>query len=325
MNKTDNIEKIQTGFFARHETFTPRYGWLKKGFDGVTGFGATGGFEGDPGIFDRDDAIEILGVGKNMVRSIRFWCLAFHIIEPEENPETLRNSGPMRATRFGEWLLTDDGWDPYLEDPASLWLLHWQLFTEPIYAPAWPICVNTSAAGTFSAKDLARKLAGYAKAMPAFSRLSASSFDKDASCFTRMYGPPKADAAEEIECPFTHLEFLLSAESGVKGRFRFNMTEKPDLPDAVFLAACFDAASRFAGGKSLSLSAIAYEPNGPGRAFQLSETDIGNRLERSVPGIDGVVFTESYGIRQLQFEVSPTSLRESVLAEYYNAGRREAA
>jgi len=27
----------KTGFFARHETFSPRYGWLKKVFDRVAG------------------------------------------------------------------------------------------------------------------------------------------------------------------------------------------------------------------------------------------------------------------------------------------------
>ncbi|QTA89668.1 DUF4007 family protein [Desulfonema magnum] len=69
---TEFTELPNNGFFARHETFCPRYGWLKKGFDGVR--------ESD--IFDSPDAIEKLGVGKNMVRAIRFWCVAFKIIEP---------------------------------------------------------------------------------------------------------------------------------------------------------------------------------------------------------------------------------------------------
>ena len=67
------------GFFARHETFCPRYGWLKKGFDAIKKY---------PDIFTRDDAIEILGVGKNMVRAIRFWCVAFKITKPIIKPAT---------------------------------------------------------------------------------------------------------------------------------------------------------------------------------------------------------------------------------------------
>jgi len=68
---TDFSELSNSGFFAGHETFCPRYGWLKKGFDGVR----------DPDIFDSPDAIEKPGVGKNMVRAIRFWGVAFKIIE----------------------------------------------------------------------------------------------------------------------------------------------------------------------------------------------------------------------------------------------------
>ncbi len=318
------LTKISTGFFARHETFCPRYGWLKKGYDGVAGFSGEKGFDGDPEIFDRDDAIEILGVGKNMVRSIRFWCLAFHLIVPEQNSNTIRVSGSMSPAPLGKALLAEDGWDPYLEDPASLWLLHWHLFVPPIVAPAWSIAVNQSFPAGFSARDLARKLIDYTADIPEFSRLSASSFEKDASCFFRMYAPPQAGKPDDIECPFTQLAFLTPAEN--KGHFRFNMGEKPDLPDAVFLAACFDFAHHHgAGAKTLSLGAIAYEWNSPGRVFQLSETDIGNRLERGTAGIDGVIFTESYGNRQLQFETAPLELRERVLSSYYAAGQRRVA
>ena len=47
--------------FARHETFHPRFGWFKKGYDLALG---------DAQVFLRDDAPVRLGVGKNMVRSL---------------------------------------------------------------------------------------------------------------------------------------------------------------------------------------------------------------------------------------------------------------
>src|SRR5436190_1600641 len=96
--------------FSGHETFPFRYPWLKKGFDAVL-------VDGD--VFLREDAITTLGVGKNMVRSIRHWCLAAGVLE--EN----RESG-LRASALGKLVLADEGLDPYLEDPATLWLLHWQ-------------------------------------------------------------------------------------------------------------------------------------------------------------------------------------------------------
>ena len=112
---------VASPVFARHETFHPRYGWLKKGFDYV---------KKDNNVFLRDDASVVLGVGKNMVRSMKYWCAAFKIIQ--EKPEAPKNiSRPFIPTSFGEALLSDRGWDPYLEDPASLWLLHWELLKKP--------------------------------------------------------------------------------------------------------------------------------------------------------------------------------------------------
>src|SRR3982751_766102 len=97
--------------FSGHETFPFRYPWLKKGYDAVLSDGS---------VFVRDDAITTLGVGKNMVRSIRHWCLAAGILE-EGDKEGLRPSD------LGKLILADDGLDPYLEDPASLWLIHWKI------------------------------------------------------------------------------------------------------------------------------------------------------------------------------------------------------
>ena len=67
--------------FSGHETFVLRYGWLKKAYDAVLD---------DPGIFTRDDAVVTLGVGKNMVRSIRHWALACEVLREEPKTRGLR-------------------------------------------------------------------------------------------------------------------------------------------------------------------------------------------------------------------------------------------
>jgi hypothetical protein len=304
---TIDIEKWLTeGFFARHETFCPRYGWLKKGFDGVLT---------DPGIFDAPDAIELLGVGKNMVRAIRFWCMAFHIIEPENVSEQWRLGGSMRVTPLGQALLSEDGWDAFLEDPASLWLLHWQLFMPPISATSWSLAINVGLVAPFNLKDFSQVLIERKDRFPSLSRYSDSSVSKDASCFVRMYAPSGRENSEEIECPFTHLGLLSSDEGHT---YRFNINEKLDLPDLIFLAACLDYAQNTQPHiRTLSLNRIAYDFNSPGSVFKLSETDIGHRLERVSHGMDGVSFTESHGTRQLQFEIEPGTLSWQALAKYF--------
>ena len=59
--------------FARHETFHPRYGWFKKAVDRATE---------DPAVFHGEDVTVRLGVGKNMVRAIRFWASAARLLTP---------------------------------------------------------------------------------------------------------------------------------------------------------------------------------------------------------------------------------------------------
>ena len=107
--------------FARHETFHPRYGWLHKGFAAA---------HKDHGVFTAPNATVTLGVGKNMVNAIRYWAQAFKVLEDVPEPFRPRVS-LLRPSPFGEALLSEDGWDPYLEDAGSLWLLHWQLLRPP--------------------------------------------------------------------------------------------------------------------------------------------------------------------------------------------------
>ncbi len=62
----------------------------------------------------------VFGVGKNMVKSIRFWAHAAGLIEPSDKGQTT-------ATDFGIRVLGESGFDPFLEDAQTLWLIHWQL------------------------------------------------------------------------------------------------------------------------------------------------------------------------------------------------------
>jgi len=116
--------------FSGHETFVLRYGWLKKAYDAVAS---------DPGIFTRDDAVVELGVGKNMVRSIRHWSLACEILREEPKTRGLR----LAPAVFGILLFGDGGRDQYLEDINSLWLIHWHLCTNESRATTWNWAFNS--------------------------------------------------------------------------------------------------------------------------------------------------------------------------------------
>jgi len=298
----DLRDKVAVGGISRHETFTPRYGWLKKGYDAAVKNG---------GIFNAPDAIEHLGVGKNMVRSIRSWCLAFNVLESDAD-----NKGQLKPTDLGKKLLSDSGWDPFLEDIASLWLLHWHLFIPPFEASSWPLAFNYCTLQAFDHKQLTKILSSAAKHYNKLASLSEGSFDKDSSCIIRMYSDQKNVISSGTDCPFSQLGLVREAEE--PNTFRFVTTEKQTLPSLIFAAACFSYAEHTqTTQKTLSLHKIIYEYNSPGVAFKVSETEGGRLLDEAVGKLNGVDFIESMGNRQVHFNNRPIDLFWQSLDRYF--------
>ena len=125
--------------FSGHQTFAFRYGWLEKGVRAV---------EERPAIFSQDDALVRLGVGKNMVESIKHWCLVAQMIEEHRDD----GSQAFRVSDIGKKLLLD--WDPFLEDDASLWLVHWLLATNPHVGTTWQLMFGEFFRPDFTKKEV---------------------------------------------------------------------------------------------------------------------------------------------------------------------------
>ena len=92
--------------FSGHESFPCKSLWLKKGYDFVV--------QGKD--FNSPEAVIDLGVGKNMVASIRYWLRVIGVCDNDQ------------PTWLGNYLFNDEnGKDVYIEDLATLWLLHFHL------------------------------------------------------------------------------------------------------------------------------------------------------------------------------------------------------
>lgn len=86
-------------------------------------------------IADDERAMIELGVGKNMVRAIRFWVQVAGVATSRD--------GALGPTDFGKAIFSDNGFDPFLEDVRTLWLIHWTIATqkdEPLFA--WDFLLN---------------------------------------------------------------------------------------------------------------------------------------------------------------------------------------
>lgn len=292
----DTIE----GSFGRHETFTIRYGWLKRGFDLALVA---------PSLFYDDDVHHRLGVGKNMARSIRFWLSATRVMTELSDQDDGRRT-LMTPTEIGLGLLVGHdartsekayarrlkqlghpdlvGFDPYLEDLGSWWLLHWLMLSPGGSLPAWWSAFHSLTARTFTVEQLLDHVLAQVGATAAWCTPrppSDATVKKDVLALLRAYagtsGSRRADKADDmIDAPMVPLRLVHTTEE--PGTFRFAMGPKPGLAPAIAAYACLDFMDRAdLGGNQALVPTLAEEVGGPGRAFKLQERDLGDLLAKA--------------------------------------------
>jgi len=302
-----------------HETFPLRYGWLKKAFDAVHAR------EDDPdnkSIFLGDDAIAKFGVGRNMVGSIRYWASAAGIIED------VAGTNGLKTTRAGRLLFGAKGRDPYMEHPATLWLVHWHLSGRP-FKTTWFWAFSHFPAPVFEREHLVKGLARLAKDL-AWQRAAATTLKNDIACFLRTYVALQVTGQsvqeDVLESPLTELALIKAI--GKRDGFRFVRGPKPTLGDGVFAYALVDFWSRYSKAATLSFEAIAHEPGSPGRVFLLEENELADRLAGLEDTTDGALrWSETAGLKQVirDTEITPEQALDYVEADFLNADQREAA
>ncbi len=305
--------------FSGHETFPLRYGWLKKVFDRVAET------EEDPAnriACWGDDASARFGVGKNMVASMRHWATAARIIE---KPET--NS--VRTRELGRLLFGPKGLDPWMEHPATLWLIHWQLAGRP-EKTTWFWAFSHYPAITFERDRLEKLLVRFIRdrGWPA---TAAKTLKNDVACFIRTYvarqPSGKTGHDDALESPLTELGLVKAI--GKKDGFRFVRGPKSTLGDGVFSYALIDFWSRYApNAATLSFEAVAHEPGGPGRVFLFNEDDVTDRLAALDDATGGALrWSETAGLKQVvrNIDIGEGTSLSWVPGDYCGLAGKEAA
>ncbi len=303
-----------------HQTFPLRYGWLKKAFDAIW---ESENEDGDNrAVFTGDDAISRFGVGKNMVASMRHWAMVAGVIE--DIPSERR----IKTTSLGRLIFDDNGTDPYMEDPNTLWLVHWQLAGRPEYKTTWFWAFNYYPGLSFDRDTLIHRVKGYTDEV-GWSRASIGTVRRDVQCFLQTYVTQsesrQTSYEDTLESPL--IELGLIKRNGNRGSFRFVRGPKPSLGVGVFSYAVTDFWSkRFSTATTLSFEVLAHEPGSPGRAFLLDENKLVEFLERLETASDGAYqWSETAGLKQLirMREITEEEALDMVNADYLsrNGGR----
>lgn len=260
-----------------HESFPCRYTWLPK---------AVKGLRENAALFsDEPDAMVALGVGKNMVRSIRFWSLASGIVRVESKGRGFS------LTPLGTSLLGERGLDPYLEDIRTLWLIHWNLSTNmanPLLA--WDYLLNR-----WQEPELVPSAAIKALQKEAEKQNCAASevtIEQHFDTFIHSYIPTrgrKGDVQEDnLDCPLVELDLIVKVGERELDRFSgkreiiyaFRREEKPEITPELFVYCLNDFWCKYHSAEStMALKEVAHGHGSPGQIFKLPEDDIRVRME----------------------------------------------
>jgi len=295
--------------FGRHETFPLRYSWLTKGFHEL---------RGDSRLFESEDVTVRLGVGKNMVNAIRYWLQAARLVE--------RKEGRYEPTMLGMHLFDADGYDPYLEDEATIWLIHWLIATNAQLATAWFWFFNRFHKPEFTAQELATALADFAKAK-INGRTSPKTVKQDASILLRMYSRSKTSARTPLEDVLdSPLALLGLVQPDGSGKHFRSLPQRRDVSVGIIGFAVVDLCNAL-NVSQIPIEHLMYGDRGSaalGAVFRLTEDALLAKLELLVREQSGAfAIRETAGIHQLYLldEMEPLEM----LAYQYDDASEAAA
>ncbi|MBA4021708.1 MAG: DUF4007 domain-containing protein [Gordonia sp.] len=309
------LEQAATPLFANHQTFHPRFGWVKKGHDAALT---------NPNVFNEQFSPVLLGVGKNMVEAIRFWTASTRVIVRLPHPERPRQSIYV-PTKFGQAIFDEDfGLDPYSEDPTTLWMLHWQAVSATSMLPIWRSAFNDFSAVEFNEDDLLQFCADEV-ASTTWSQPKRTSIAKDVDCLLRMYTRRETKGRQTLDdlldSPFRELG-IVTPSPGVKGSYRFALGEKAGLTASAIVYACLDFMSRDSK-RTASTTRLAVDPGSPGRLLKITEREIVTAIEDVSTRVGGLTIARPAGANQLVTEQHPSMIALAVMWAHHSSRRSD--
>ena len=289
---TTFTEKYKPSFHG-HETFPLRYGWLEKGHHIVKNRGDQV-FVSDIGI---ETAIADLGVGRNMVKAIKYWGIASGFFELKDG--ILQNSEISKKFLSGE-----NGKDPYLENMTSLWKIHYEIVKSPKNTLLhWMF--NYFNETVFDKSMIFNRLMEFMdKNEMAVSDKKADTIHKDITVALATYCSKKntIQKDDDISSPLAELNLIKLSEDN---RYSFNLGEKRTLENKLIVS-CLVEFWEFknAGSKqTLKFEDALHDPNSPGRIFLMSDIDLSERLSKIEEITSGMVsWSETAGMQQLSIK-----------------------
>lgn len=282
--------------FSGHESFHCRNVWLKKGYD----------FLDKEHKFNEPTAVVDLGVGKNMVSSINYWMKSFGLVKKNNSLSDL-----------ADFLFGKNGADPYLEDNATLWLLHFHLVTDD-FASIYSLLFNE-----FRKKRIEFNKKHFLyfirrKCEEANSNLNQKTVQRDISVILRNYVKPKKgnknleDIFSGIFIDLNLIEPLKKFNEEEMDWYKIENKDRTDIPAELIL---YCILSNIGDNHSITFDDMLFRNNSVGNVFALSSKGLLEKINMLTKKYSSITFTDDAGIRLLQFKSKPDKFK--VLRKYY--------
>lgn len=276
--------------FSGHESFPCKTLWLKKGYD----------FVANGNDFNSPDAVITLGVGKNMVASIRYWLKVFGITNPDGS-----------ISKIGNYLFSDKtGKDKYLEDLATLWLLHFNIvFLQEATLYNWFFCGLQRERAQFDRNQVLTFVKLHMIETCKQNLFNENTVKKDVAVLLQNYSlPRKVSSNEDFSSILIDLDLIRQNTEGKD--YYFNVEGKRKVTKEVFMYGLLNLKEND--------NTIAYETihEQLGLLFCMNDAetiDMLKELAKIYP--KHMIYSDVAGIRQVQFigELDPFK----VLDDYY--------
>lgn len=256
--------------FRAHDTFFLRKGWLSKGMRCVAN---------NPDVFvSRDEnPMDVLGIGANMVKALRYWLQAVGITE---EPKSGKRS--QKFTKLGELIYNHD---TYIEELGTLFLLQYKLASQKEEASAWYFFFNEFSMSEFSREDYVSALQKYIKMNDANTEVAIRSLNDDFQCIINTYlpryksNPARISPENNIDCPFGELG-MVDVLNKRKKTYKKSIPASDSLDPYVVLAVIADNAN---GRKEIGLNELLTGSCNIGKVFNLDSItmlDVLYRIEK---------------------------------------------
>lgn len=272
----------------RHESFSIREGWLVKGIKA---------FVENNKVFSASDATDILGIGTNMVKSLKYWLLATTLIEEK--------SKSLVITDFAKLL---NKYDPYLEDVFSWWLIHINLNLNLEEAYIFNTFYNKCNSKTFSKKEIYELISEFLNDNNI--EYNSKTLQDEISMVIKTYCIDETidNPENNFICPLSDLNLLKKID-----RETYEKT-RPIFKDLNYLVVYYLMLHIAEDKNYISIDDLLKVDNGPAKLLNLDKNLINEYLDE-MRRHDLIVINRTAGLNMIYFE-KKLSL-EDIMKEYY--------